>query len=48
MDCGGNPPSDFQDTEKTSPQINNEIVEMGWQLNTESENTDVSLMQRKH
>jgi len=31
MDCEGNPPIDFQGTEETSQQINNETVEMRWQ-----------------
>jgi hypothetical protein len=44
MDCEGNPPFDFQGTEETSEQINNETVEMMWQRNFGMEDT-VSLTQ---
>jgi hypothetical protein len=39
MDCEGNPPLDFQGTEETSEQINNETVEMRWQRNFGMEDT---------
>ena len=39
MDCEGNPPLDFQGTEETSEQINNETVEMRWQRKFGMEDT---------
>jgi hypothetical protein len=36
MDYGGNTPSHFQGSEETSEKINNETVEMEWQLNIQT------------
>jgi len=38
-DCEGNHPLDFQGTEETSEQINNETAEIRWQHNFGMEDT---------